>query len=46
MPGVHQITVNSSLNAVPSYERLGFKTTSEEQCFNGIRFIPMDFILL
>ncbi|MDD2468898.1 MAG: GNAT family N-acetyltransferase [Desulfobulbus sp.] len=44
--GVNKLTVNSSLNAAPSYERLGFKTTSEEQCFNGIRFIPMDFILL
>ena len=39
--GINKLTVNSSLNAVPSYERLGFKIQSKEQCFNGIRFIPM-----
>ncbi len=43
--GIRKITVNSSLNAVPSYERLGFKTKTKEQCYNGIRFIPMELIL-
>ena len=43
--GINKLTVNSSLNAVPSYERLGFKIQNEEQCFNGIRFIPMTSIL-
>lgn len=43
--GINKLTVNSSLNAVSSYERLGFKIQSKEQCFNGIRFIPMMLIL-
>lgn len=43
--GINRLTVNSSLNAVPSYERLGFKIQSKEQCFNGVRFIPMALIL-
>ena len=34
-------TVNSSPNAVPAYERLGFRVTGSEQCLNGIRFVPM-----
>jgi GNAT superfamily N-acetyltransferase len=34
-------TVNSSPNAVPAYERLGFRITGSEQCIHGIRFIPM-----
>jgi len=43
--GINKLTVNSSLNAVPAYERLGFKIQSNEQCFNGIRFIPMTLVL-
>ncbi|MCG8550903.1 MAG: GNAT family N-acetyltransferase, partial [Desulfobacterales bacterium] len=40
-----KLTVNSSLNAVPSYKRLGFKIKAKEQCYNGIRFIPMELII-
>lgn len=42
---INKLTVNSSLNAVSSYERLGFNIQNKEQCFNGIRFIPMALIL-
>ena len=40
--GTSTLTVNSSLNAVTSYERLGFKIKAKEQCCNGIRFVPME----
>ena len=40
-----KLTVNSSLNAVPSYKRLGFKIKAKEKCYNGIRFIPMELAL-
>jgi GNAT superfamily N-acetyltransferase len=36
-----EFTVNSSPNAVPAYERLGFRVTGSEQCVHGIRFVPM-----
>ena len=36
-----KFTVNSSPNAVPAYERLGFHAIGAEQCVHGIRFIPM-----
>lgn len=36
-----QVTVNSSPYAVPAYQRMGFITTQPEQCFNGVRYIPM-----
>jgi hypothetical protein len=36
-----QVSVNSSPNAVPIYERLGFASWSPEQTVNGIRFVPM-----
>jgi GNAT superfamily N-acetyltransferase len=36
-----QITVNSSLYAIPIYERLGFRATAGVQIKNGIRFTPM-----
>jgi GNAT superfamily N-acetyltransferase len=34
-------TVNSSPNAIPAYEHLGFQTIGAEQCVHGIRFVPM-----
>ncbi len=37
-----EMTVNSSLYAVPIYHRLGFKDTGTEQAVNGVRFIPME----
>jgi GNAT superfamily N-acetyltransferase len=40
-PDLTQITVNSSLYAVPIYEKLGFRQTKPEQVVNGIRFVPM-----
>ncbi len=43
--GTSTLTVNSSLNAVPSYERLGFKIKAKEQCYKGIRFVPMELAL-
>lgn len=36
-----QFTVNSSLNAVPVYERFGFIRTGEVQQMHGISFQPM-----
>lgn len=36
-----QIDVNSSLFAVPAYEKLGFVKTKPAQLVNGIRFVPM-----
>ena len=36
-----QISVNSSVYAVPIYERLGFAQTGSEETQNGIRFVPM-----
>jgi GNAT superfamily N-acetyltransferase len=40
-PDLAEITVNSSLYAVPIYEKLGFRQTEAEQVVNGIRFVPM-----
>jgi GNAT superfamily N-acetyltransferase len=40
-PGVRELTVNSSPNSVPAYERLGFTATGPEETVNGIRFVPM-----
>ena len=36
-----EFTVHSSPNAVPAYERLGFRITGPEQCVQGLRFVPM-----
>lgn len=38
---VREMTVNSSSYAVKIYESLGFKTISEEQETNGLRYTPM-----
>lgn len=35
-------TVNSSLNAVPVYQRFGFTATGAVQVQNGIAFVPME----
>jgi predicted GNAT family N-acyltransferase len=40
-PDLRQVDVNSSLYAVPVYERLGFRPAGPEQVKNGIRFVPM-----
>ncbi len=44
-PGVRELTVNASPNAVLAYERLGFTPAGPEQTVNGIRFIPMALAL-
>ena len=38
---VDSITVNSSLYAVPAYERLGFRVSGEERNDNGVLCMPM-----
>ncbi|MFC1734715.1 GNAT family N-acetyltransferase [Candidatus Hydrogenedentota bacterium] len=40
---VAKIDVNSSPNAAPIYESLGFRKCANEQTSDGIRFIPMIF---
>ena len=37
-----RFTVNSSLYAVPLYERLGFRPTAAPQRQNGLAFVPME----
>ena len=37
-----RFTVNSSVNAVPVYERFGFTATGAVQVQNGIAFVPME----
>lgn len=41
-PELSQLSVNSSLYAVPVYERLGFATTGPATTLNGITFVPME----
>lgn len=45
-PDVKKITVNSSPNAVEAYKRLGFKDTDYERSLHGIRFIPMERVII
>lgn len=40
-PNLTEITVNSSPNAVSSYQALGFRVRDEEKTINGIRFVQM-----
>jgi GNAT superfamily N-acetyltransferase len=40
-PDGRTIDVNSSPNAVPAYERLGFHRQGPEKIKNGIRYVPM-----
>ena len=40
-PGVREVTVNSSPNAIAVYERMGFKATGREQTISGVRSTPM-----
>lgn len=39
----HELTVHSSLYAIPVYERLGFVKTGAIQTENGITYLPMVF---
>ena len=40
-PGLSEVDVHSSPNAVDAYERLGFQAVGPEELENGISFIPM-----
>lgn len=40
-PGLAELTVYASPNAVAAYQRWGFRATGPEQLRNGMRFIPM-----
>ncbi|WP_028585274.1 GNAT family N-acetyltransferase [Desulfogranum mediterraneum] len=42
---IRQLTVNASINAVAAYKNFGFTVGSEEQCRNGIRYVPMELRL-
>ena len=45
-PDTHRITVNSSPNAVAAYQKMGFNAIEQEQVVNGIRFVPMELLLV
>ena len=45
-PNIKTFTVNSSSYAKKVYEKLGFNQTQEEQIKNGLRFIPMELLLV
>jgi GNAT superfamily N-acetyltransferase len=42
---VKKITVNSSPYALEAYRRLGFQAINGEQSIDGLRFIPMEYLL-
>lgn len=42
--GSSTFMVNSSLPAVPVYERFGFVATGSPQSKNGLRFVPMEYV--
>lgn len=44
-PTLDAITLNSSPYGLPFYLALGFKTMSEEQEIDGMRFTPMKYIV-
>ena len=44
-PDIRRVTVNSSPNAFISYQKFGFEGVEGEKVVNGIRFIPMEFII-
>ena len=41
-----RITVNSSPYAVEFYHKLGFRDLDSEQIVNGLRFIPMEYLIV
>jgi len=45
LDGHSAITVNSSPYAVEAYQHLGFIPTDTEQTVNGIRYVPMKYLL-
>lgn len=44
--GAEKATVNASPYGVPFYQAKGFQKLGEEQCRDGIRFVPMERNLL
>ncbi len=42
---IREITVNSSPYGLPFYKQIGFKEVDEEQLSDGIRYIPMKYII-
>lgn len=44
-PEIKKITVNSSVFAVPVYEKLGFQVTEELQISHGTKYVPMAKLL-
>lgn len=44
--GAERATVNASPYGVPFYQAKGFQKLGEEQCRDGIRFVPMERNLL
>lgn len=42
---ISSITVNSSPYAIEFYQKIGFCDTGEEQTVNGIRFVPMSYLV-
>jgi len=43
--GLMRLTVNSAPNAVNHYQGFGFRINAQEQIQNGIRYVPMDFLI-
>ena len=43
---IKRFTVNSSPYATEVYHRLGFVDTDEEKTVNGIRFTPMEYLIV
>lgn len=43
--GLTRLTVNSAPNAVDLYRSFGFYMNAQEQIQNGIRFVPMDYVI-
>ncbi|MBR2916832.1 MAG: GNAT family N-acetyltransferase, partial [Clostridia bacterium] len=42
---IEEVTVNSSPYGLPFYKKIGFKEVAEEHLSDGIRYIPMKYII-
>lgn len=45
-PELTRLTLNSSPYGLPFYHRMGFYDTDAEKTINGIRFTPMEYLLI
>lgn len=43
---VVQMTVSATPNAVEAYKHLGFRPTNSEQIVDGVRFVPMAYVIV